>query len=57
MYSLDLETHDYIDLNWKCPGRKSMKKTEEKEVFQTPAKEMFVLNKINSRIAYNIICV
>lgn len=32
----DLETHDFIELNWKCPGRKSMQKTEEKDsqVFQ-----------------------
>lgn len=47
LWITDLETNDYIDLNWKCPGRKSMQKTEEKDsqVLKTPAKESFVLIK------------
>lgn len=35
----DLETHDFIELNWKCPGRKSMQKTEEKDSQVFQAKE------------------
>lgn len=40
----DLENHDYIELNWKCPGRKSLQKAEDKEpqIYQTPPKESSV---------------
>jgi len=35
----DLETHSFIELDWKCPGRKNIQqKIEEKvtPVFETP---------------------
>lgn len=38
----DLETHNFIELDWKCPGRKTIQpKVEEKAapVFETPPKE------------------
>ncbi|KAG5672506.1 hypothetical protein PVAND_002630 [Polypedilum vanderplanki] len=36
-----LETHDFIELDWKCPGRKTLQtKVEEKPtVFETPTKD------------------
>lgn len=36
---LDLETHDFIELNWKCPGKRAPKKVEEIAKIETPTKE------------------
>lgn len=36
---LDLETHDFIELNWKCPGKRTPKKVEEITKIETPTKE------------------
>lgn len=40
IFVLDLETHDYIELNWKCPGRKTPQKAEDSQkAVETPTKE------------------
>lgn len=39
MFFLDLETHDYIELNWKCPGRRTPQKAEDIPKLETPTKE------------------
>lgn len=38
-FILDLETHDFLELNWKCPGRKAPKTQEEAPKIETPTKE------------------
>ena len=43
----DLETHSFIELDWKCPGRKNIQqKVEEKvtPVFETQPKERYLIN-------------
>ncbi|CRK87077.1 CLUMA_CG000860, isoform A [Clunio marinus] len=35
-----LETHDFIELNWKCPGRKTPQKAEDIPKVETPTKEL-----------------
>lgn len=38
-FCIDLETHDYIELNWKCPGRRTPQKAEDAPKLETPTKE------------------
>jgi hypothetical protein len=36
----DLETHDFIELNWKCPGRKTpQQKAEEAPKVEAPKEQ------------------
>lgn len=37
--SIDLETHDYIELNWKCPGRRTPQKAEDTPKVETPKEQ------------------
>lgn len=36
---IDLETHDFIELNWKCPGRRTPQKADDAPKIETPTKE------------------
>lgn len=40
MYISDLETKDFLELNWKCPGKKNLQKaSDDLPKVQTPSKE------------------
>lgn len=39
IFFIDLETHDFIELNWKCPGRRTPQKAEDAPKVETPTKE------------------
>lgn len=53
-FLLDLETHDFIELNWKCPGRKTPQKAEDTPKVETPSKDQWVYFLIYFQVLYNL---